>query len=248
MLSMPKTSAGLVARGRRFQAGVGLVELMIAILISMILLFGLFSFVYGSRQTFTAQNQLARLQDNERMAMTLLSGVIQTAGYYPNPTGNPVSAALPVSNPYFTSVGQSIYGTAGDQIWVRYEAGNNDDVMDCTGQTNTGAAPMTVVNTFYVNANQLVCQATDNGVAGAAVPLVSGVTGMTILYGVDTNGDGSADQYLPAATVAANGQWGAVVSVQVQLTFANPLTGSTAMTTTAGVLTLTRNIDLLNRI
>jgi type IV pilus assembly protein PilW len=237
----------------RAQAGTGLIELMVAILISMILLLGLFSFVYGTRQTFTAQNQLAQLQDNERMAMTLLSGVVQTAGYFPNPASIRPSAAFPLSTPFAAS--QTVYGapaaTAGDQIWVRYQAGTNDDVMDCTGQTNTGTTALSIVNTFYVQNNQLVCQATDNGVSSAVIPLVNGVTGMSVLYGVDTNSDGSADQYLTAATVTANGQWNSVVSVQVTLTFSNPLTGSTATgrtAATAGVLTLTRTIDLLSLI
>jgi len=235
-------------RTRGAQAGMGMIDLMIAIAISMILLFGLFSFVYGTRQTFTAQNQLAQLQDNERMAMTLLANVIQTGGYFPNPTTTTQAQALPVSG-NFTTAGQSIYGVAGDEIWVRYVAGTNDGVMDCAGATNAGAAPQIDVNNFYINnSNQLVCQPTDNGVVGAAVPLVNGVTGMTILYGVDTNADGSADQYLAAgAMTPAN--WNNVVSVQVQLTFSNPLTGSTATGTTAataGVLTLTRTIDLLS--
>jgi type IV pilus assembly protein PilW len=236
---------------RRGQTGVGLIELMIAILISMILLFGLFSFVYGTRQTFTAQNQLAQLQDNERMAMTLLSSIIQDGGYFPNPTVSTAAQALPVSG-NFTTAGQSIYGAAGpvgDQIWVRYVAGTTDGTMDCTGATNTGAASQIDINNFYINtSNQLVCQPTDNGVAGAAVPLVNGITGMTILYGVDTNADGSADQYLAASAMSAT-NWNNVVSVQLTLTFANPLTGSTATGTTTAttkVLTLTRIIDLLN--
>ena len=229
------------------QAGFGLIELMIVILLSLILLFGLTSFLFGAKQTFTAQNQLAQLQDNERMAMTLLTSVIQTAGYFPTQATNTPAQALPASGNF--AAGQSIYGVTGDQITVRYVAGTNDDVMDCTGQTNTGSAPLTDLNTFYVNNNQLMCQVTVNGVAGAAVALVNGMTSMSILYGVDTNSDLSADQYLTASqmTTAA---WNTVVSVQIQLTFANPLTGSTATgtsTATAGVLTLTRTIDLLNK-
>jgi type IV pilus assembly protein PilW len=231
---------------RRAQAGVGLIELMIAITISMILLFGLFSVMYGTRQTFTAQNQFAKLQDNERMAMTLLANVIQTGGYFPNPITSTQAAALPASGNFVA--GQSVYGVAGDQISVRYAAGTNDGVMDCTGQTNTGAATAIDVNTFYVQNNQLVCQPTDGGVAGAAVPLVNNVTAMSIWYGVDTNADGSADRYLTAGAMTA-AAWSTVVSVRIQLTFANPLTGNTGVGTsaaTAGVLTLTRTIDLFN--
>lgn len=246
---MLRSRAALAHRGgvsHRRQTGVGLIELMVTMLISMILLFGLFSFVYGTRQTFSAQNQLAQLQDNERMAMTVLSSIVEMGGYFPNPTVSTAAQALPVSG-HFATAGQSVYGAAGpvgDQIWVRYVAGTTDGTMDCTGATNTGTASQIDVNNFYINtSNQLVCQ----GVSGAAVPLVNGITGMTILYGVDTNADGSADQYLSyGAMTAAN--WNNVVSVQVTLTFANPLTGSIKTTATSGVLTLTRTIDLLNHV
>jgi type IV pilus assembly protein PilW len=231
---------------RRAQTGAGLIELMIAVAISMILLFGLFSVLYGTRQTFTAQNQFAQLQDNERMAMTLLANVVQTGGYFPNPTTSTLAAALPVSGNF--TAGQAVYGVAGDQILVRYAAGTADGVMDCTGQTNAGGATAIDVNTFYVLNNQLVCQATDNGVAGAPLALVNNVTAMSILYGVDTNADGSADRYLTAGAMTA-AAWNTVVSVRISLTFANPLTGNTGVGTsaaTAGVLTLTRTIDLFN--
>lgn len=251
MVAAPARRASAMPCGapaRRAQAGAGLIELMVAIMISMILLFGLFSFVYGTRQTFTAQNQFAQLQDNERMAMTLLANVVQTGGYFPNPTATTLAAALPASGNF--AGGQSIYGVAGDQIQVRYAAGTADGVMDCTGQTNTGAATVIDINTFYINAatNQLVCQVSVNGVAGVPVALVNGVTGMAILYGVDTNGDGSADEYLAAGAMNA-AAWNTVVSLQIQLTFSNPLTGATRTGTTAataGVLTLTRTIDVLN--
>lgn len=49
-----------------------------------------------------------------------------------------------------------------------------------------------------------------------AVPeeLVEGVENMQALYGVDTNGDGNADGYLPASSVT---DWSNVVSVQIAL-------------------------------
>ena len=62
-------------------------------------------------------------------------------------------------------------------------------------------------------------------IQGANVPqeLVEGVDGMQILYGVTTNGDTSANQYLTAAQVDAGGAgpppglWASVVSVRIAL-------------------------------
>lgn len=236
------------AAGALRQAGMGMIELLIVILISLFMLAGMFALVYGSRQNFLAQNQLAQLQDSERLALTILAQVVQSAGYYPNPTVATSTQALPATG-VFGAAGQSVYGVTGDAVTVRYVEGTSDGVMDCTGQTNTSGAAMNKWNTFAVVGGQLVCTVTSNGIAGAAVPLVSGVTAMTVLYGVDQNGDSSADQYLPAAAVTAAGSWNSVVSVKVSLTFANPTTGTnTQMAANAAALTITRNIDLLNRI
>jgi len=247
----PRTDPCAISR-RQTQAGLGLIELLVVIVISLLMLAGLFATVYGTRQSFVAQNQLAQLQDNERLAMTVLTNIIQTAGYFSNPTTSTLGAALPiatVNGGNFAAAGQSVYGISGDQIWVRYVAGTSDGVMDCSGQTNATAGPQTDVNTFYVasvgGVSQLVCQVTENGTT-TTQPLVSGVTSMTILYGVDTNGDGSVDQYIPASTMAA-ANWKSVISVQVTLTFANPVTGATGVTGPA-TFQLTRTIDLMSQI
>jgi type IV pilus assembly protein PilW len=63
--------------------GYTLLELMIAILIALFLLAGLLTLAMGTRKTSTTQSQLAQLQDNERIAMTLMTNVIQQAGYFP---------------------------------------------------------------------------------------------------------------------------------------------------------------------
>ncbi len=60
------------------------------------------------------------------------------------------------------------------------------------------------------------------GVLGAAIELVEGVENLQLLYGVDTNGDFSINQYLDASAISANPgvtpNWGQVVSVKAQLT------------------------------
>jgi len=248
---MTRTSHRHIAAGRRKQSGLGLMELLVVILISLLMLAGLFSIVYGTRQNYLAQNQLAQLQDSERLAMNLITSIVQTGGYFPNPTVNTLIGSLPAAG-NFAAAGQAYFGqtvAGNDQLYVRYVAGTNDGVMDCNGNTNGTGASYVDVNYFYVANNQLVCQVTANGVANAPQPLVNGVTGMTIQYGVNVNNDGnnSAEQYLTAASMAP--YWNLVVSVRITLTFANPLTAQTAAGSAPVVApTLTRTIDLLNRI
>ncbi len=235
----------------RTQRGMGLVELLVVMLISLFMMMGLFSIVYGTRTNYLAQNQLGQLQDGERLAMSMLTSVVQTGGYFPNPATTTAAAALPpatIAGVAFGS-GQAISGTLGDQIYVRYVAGTNDGIMDCNGQTNTTGAALTNVNTFYVNGSQqLVCQVIANGVPGAIQPVVNGVTAMAVMYGVDTNADLSVDEYQTAAQVNTAGAWNKVVSVRVTLTFSNALSGAAAPGTGAAPQpTLTRVIDLLNK-
>lgn len=236
---------------RRRQAGMGMIELMVAVLISLFMMMGLFSIVYGTRTNYLAQNQLGQLQDSERLAMTMLSTVIQAGGYFPNPAISTPASALPAATIAGVAFqpGQPIYGSGGNQIYVRYVIGTSDGIMDCNGQSNATGAALTTVNIISVNnSQQLVCQVVENGVVGAVQPLINGVTGMTVLYGVDTNGDLSADQYQTDAQVTAAGAWNSVVSVLVTLTFAPPLTGAAAPGAgTPPQPTLTRVIDLLNK-
>lgn len=60
------------------------------------------------------------------------------------------------------------------------------------------------------------------GDLSAAIELVEGVESMQLLYGVDTNGDFSINQYLAAGAISADPavtpNWGQVVSVKAQLT------------------------------
>lgn len=58
-------------------------------------------------------------------------------------------------------------------------------------------------------------------VRGSATPvvqeLISGVENMQILYGLDNDGDGVANQYMNAATVSATAAWTNVVTVRIGL-------------------------------
>lgn len=244
---------GRPARTRRAQSGLGMIELMIVVLISTVMMAGLLTIVYGTRQNFTAQSQLAQMQDNERLAMTLITNVVQNAGYFPDPVSEAASVALPVATPY-TTAGQSIYGTAAtgsnsDQIQVRYLAGTSDGTMDCLGVTNTSAGKQMDVNTLWVDKTnkQLKCTATDGATATTQV-LVNGVINMALSYGLSASGGTSVVEYVPAASMVA-AQWPLVVSVQLTLTFAPSAVaaGANAFPSTWNV-SLSRTIDLLNRV
>jgi type IV pilus assembly protein PilW len=218
----------------RHGQGFTLVELLVAMAIALFLIGGLLTLVQDAKRTVGGQSQLVQLQDSERLAMTMITDVIQAAGYFPNPTAATAATALPVVAGSFATAGQGIYGQSnfnaqGDSITARYQTASGDGVINCTGTTNGTGAPLLYTNVFTVDAaGELECQLTAGGVVAAAVPLVTGLaTGqpsLQIWYGVQTNGgnNGAVDSYIPAVNMTA-ANWMNVISVRVTLTFNNPL-------------------------
>jgi type IV pilus assembly protein PilW len=229
-----RTSA--VCRLRVQQRGFTLVELSVATLIGLFLLGGLLTLVQDMRRTFSNQNQLGQLEDNERLAMTLMTDVIQAAGYFPDPNLETISQALGAVGAF--QAGQAITGThnaapPGDTITVRYLTAPNDGVINCQGNSNPGGAGnLPYLNKFSADAlGNLNCSVNNNlavplisGTGAQLTPLAGGVTNLQILYGVKTNialVNNNADTYLTAPQVNAGNYWPNVICVKVTLTFDN---------------------------
>jgi type IV pilus assembly protein PilW len=230
MKTMPSASA---FRTPDRQRGFTLVELMVAVVVSIFLAGGLIMMVQSTRNAFGNQNLLGQLQDNERLAMTFLSSVVESTGYFPDPVNNTGALMMP-ANPTFVTAGQAVFGTfaaaaPGDSISIRFAAAAGDNnLFNCLGLINSAAATDTFTNTFSVNAqNQLQCTASSQlgTFAPRTVPLVTGVQNLKILYGVkrSPNDTGScADTYLNASQMLVT-DWSSVCSISVAITFINPI-------------------------
>jgi type IV pilus assembly protein PilW len=210
------------------QRGIGLVEIMVSMVIALFLLLGIGTIFITTRSTYGDQQGLSTLQDNERLAMFMLTNVIQAGGYFPNPLTSTAAASLPVTAPYVVA-GQAVSGTVGgavpDTVRARFVTAPNDGIENCNGGTNTTGANVIYDNVFDISGNTLRCAV--NG--GTPQPLVSGVSNMQVLYGVDTTNSGSATQYFQASAVP---NWNNVKSVRIALTFVNPLAGQTGQPNT----------------
>jgi type IV pilus assembly protein PilW len=215
---------------------VTLIELLVSMAIAVFLLGGLLVIVQNTRKTFGSQNQLAQLQDSQRLAMTMIGDVIQSAGYFPDPTTNTSATALPADG-LFPSASRSVTGTRQggapeDTLSIRFLTANNDGIINCTGSTNATGGPQLYENTFAIDANgNLVCVL--NGQPAVTLitgPVVNGVqqpaiTNMRVFYGVQTNtalANGAVDSYLRANEMTAT-YWNNVVAIKVILFFTNPL-------------------------
>jgi type IV pilus assembly protein PilW len=253
---MKQASKNFQAYGTR---GFTLVELMIALLIGLFLAGGLVTLVQAMKRTSVSQSGLSQLQDNERMAMSLISNAIQSAGYYPNPLVNnsstffvaQTSPATTATGAVALAAGQSMVGSVnnmnlalGDQITLRYATAGADNVLNCAGATS--ATQKTWAQTFVIDANQNLACSMYDGVNAVVIPLVNGITKIKIYYGVQTNTSSlynSADTYLTAA-VMSTAYWNAVRSVKIVLTFKNPLAGQPGQVSTT--IDFSRIVTVMN--
>lgn len=198
------------------QHGFTLVELMIALTISLILLLVIGTVFTSSRQVFNVQEDNARIQENGRFALEVLGRSIKQAGY----TNIPFSG----TKIFFTGVpvtGTDGGGGAPDTITIQYDGAVLD--RDCGVGTPLTAADVVAGNNIIQNhfnldvANaQLRCE----GSAAAAPPapgaspsgqvLLEDIEDLQVLYGIDTTADQSANQY-----VAVPGDWNQVVTARV---------------------------------
>jgi len=69
-------------RDTRRQRGVSLIELLITIVVALLLLGGLIQVYLSNKQSYNAQEQLARMQESGRFAMDLITGDLRRAGFW----------------------------------------------------------------------------------------------------------------------------------------------------------------------
>lgn len=236
--------------------GFSLLELMIAIFITVFIVAGMLGIIVSMRGSFTTQDQLQRVQENERFALTVLDNTIRNAGYFSDPRNVTSDTAFPLQsaqNPDGTqfAASQSVSGTTGsgavnDTVNVRFQTLGGDGITNCLGATSAAGAMDTWTNSFSINSqNQLVCSVISSGTTRQTEALVDNVASMKILYGVDTNSDGSADKYVDASAIGASPAWTDVNSVQLVIKFqdlVNPKTGSVVTP-----IAITHNISLMNK-
>jgi len=210
----------------RRQSGLTLVELMVAMTISLILLGGVYQLFLGSVGTYKTRDELGRLQENCRYAMDLLAQNVRMAGY-PRFTfegtvfsGDPLAGSIAAA------------GTASDTIAINYMVSPGDDGYPDDPPPAT-TVPLLYTVTFSVDPidRELLrnTQVTGYGASGNQ-PLIDGVENMQISYGVDADADGSADSYQASPTPPAN-QFIVAVRIRLLMSTTQELLGNDALDT-----------------
>lgn len=150
--------------GRENQ-GFTLVEILVALSLSLVLIGGMLSVLLSSKQSYLRKDSITQMQENLRVTADLLRKNLSMA----------------------ESV---LQGSNENGIVVTY--GGGEGVLNCLGHPVSSGS---VVSYFYVKNNALYCSSAYPVAPGSQQPLVEGITAMQVQYGVDSDEDGQVDGY-----------------------------------------------------
>lgn len=228
----------------KHQAGLSLIELLIAMFIGLFLLIGVTTSYLSSKKSSIARDQVSILEDNGRAALEILTNTLQHTGYSSSKPGLLPIPFMTDGRPDSYSCGMGVSSivdatifsdpdvitdsdTNGDSIGVIY-MGDEDLNIDCAGDIlnilpaacQVGSSAETganlIYNSFYVDQTDFTLKCVGSR-ALDAITIAEGVENIQILYGINVDGDSdkSVDRYVNATFVGSD--WGKVVSIQIAI-------------------------------
>ncbi|MCG7904867.1 MAG: PilW family protein [Candidatus Thiodiazotropha lotti] len=200
----------------RRQSGISLLSLLIASAIGFFIIGGAGKVYVDSKNTFNARSAIAAATENYRFAFRDMRWVLVLAGrgILPENDGDLVYATTDNGLRTFPEIGtdgiQDIDANGSSVIAVRYAKGPAPCGL---AGTLDGGPANTITVRFYLNTDgDLICEVPEHNYAQ---PLVSGITRMRALYGIDTDSDSLANQYLTATAVDDEALWVNVVAIRI---------------------------------
>lgn len=223
---------GHVSLPRR-QRGLTLVELLIALVLGLVVVAGVIQIFMSGNASYKVQEGLGRTQENARFAEFFLSRILRQAGR-PWVFGAPSGSPGPFFQPIDTRVDETGLpatrdglpnGTGPDVVTVMYRSNTN-----CLGNQTTYGAQVILDDAgnryakdqFMLDdgdPRSLICRglgADGLPVPGHTQPIVQGVDDFQVLYGIDTDGDGTPNSYDSADNVLP-AEWLQVTSLRFAL-------------------------------
>ena len=226
------------------QTGLSLIELMIAMTLGLILMFGVVQIFISSKQTYTVVTSQSQTQENARVLKHFLGRGLRHAGYWDDPT---IPRALPEAGVFLeneivfatnndASEADVVDGT--DTITVRFNGTADGQLRGCTGMP--ADEDQVIVDRYYLSpagtntqVPSLMCDSDLQDLAGASAstdsqPLIVGIENLQIEFGIGTAN--SITQYVSADDVT---NWSNVRSVRYAiLATSNQNTGGQENTNT----------------
>lgn len=189
-------------KSSHWQRGLSLVELMISMLLASILVSAAIAMLVTDSQTSRFQINQTSMHTSGRFAFDFLLADLRRAGYSDR---TPIDVAVE---------GVNGAGTDSDELTIRYDGALTQN-LDCAGNALVGAPGANpAVNVYRIDVD-------DNGrnvLTCNNVPMMVGVDGFQVLFGVDASPfSGLPDLYVQPGAVSAGQR---VVTVQVAMLIA----------------------------
>jgi len=204
--------------------GVSLIELLVALVICGIVVAGSYRFFITQNKAYAVQDQVIEAQQNVRLAMEILLRDLRMAGY----DDDSIKSTITITDPIVAPL-------RDDSITLSYEY---YDKATLQYQKHT------VAYRRETNPSRLIRQLTINELAGSPDVLLENVEDFKLTYGINTNGDGSMAQWVPADKVKTNKVMAVHMVLSATPTPLNPDVRMVSPRTLASVVTL-RNLSMV---
>jgi type IV pilus assembly protein PilW len=173
----------------RPQKGMSLIELLVAMTIGIIVTAIIISLFIYSKQNYRVNENMSRMQENARFAVSFITRDLRMAGYHPCDSG-------------VDSRDDAVSGPNGafDKITLRWT-----EYRDCDTTTSADDNEITTVYSIQDGSNgrSALFRFRDWGDAPSELlELVEGIDNLQILFGEDTDDDEAPNYYVDAASVA----------------------------------------------
>ncbi len=199
--------------------GMTIIELMVAMALGLILTGVIITMFSSARASYQLQDGLTRIQEDGRVAISLIAEEVRKAGFRKPVWNDPLNGYSPITD-------GSVNGASNGNDTLQFMYMSD---TDCTGTVNTNIDPETTEPvadykrmTFAVDGNATLVWSCAFGsnpdsltVQSANQPVIDGVESFQVLYGVDTdfppdfsiNAWTTADNIEPKASVCMQSQY-----------------------------------------
>lgn len=192
---------------RTTQSGLTLIELMIAMTLSLLVAAAMIMLFANSKETYRLNENMARLQENGRFAVHLLSSDLRWTDYR--------ACTLEIVPLLSTAIdGENDVSPSGtDSVTITYQL----DECPNPGTFVLPSPPTTRTTVFFLRGSEIDNSKTSlwRSIDGNDVELVEGISDLQILYGEDTDFDQIPNYYVDRDSVSNMEQ---VVSVRFTVT------------------------------
>jgi type IV pilus assembly protein PilW len=161
--------------------GVTLVELMVALVISAIVIAGLYRVFIMQTKSYVVQDQVMEVQQNTRTAMETLLRDLRMTGFDDDNPSSLITIATPITAFSDNSI------TVNYEYYDRYSLSYKKHTVAYRRDAGTVFRRRTV----------------DDGTPEPEEALLENVDSLTFVYGIDQNDDGIVDNWVPAAGVGS---------------------------------------------